>query len=152
MALPLHIAPSDAFLLVLSVIGVIGWARPARLVRGVVLGASRRDYVVAARSLGASDLHIMTRHLWPAVTGIALTQAVLLVPQYVLAEVTLSFFGLGVAEPVPSWGNMLAGLQRYEVLSSYWWMFLPGLALIPVFLLYYALADALHQSTAGLST
>jgi peptide/nickel transport system permease protein len=151
MALPLHIAPSEAFLVVLSVIGLIGWARPARLIRGVVLGATRRDYVTAVRSLGASDAYILRRHLWPEVTGIALTQGALLVPQYVLAEVTLSFFGLGVGEPVPSWGNMLAGLQRYEVLSSYWWMFLPGLALIPVFLLYYALANALHQSAAGVS-
>ena len=151
MALPLHLAPSEAFLLVLSVIGLIGWARPARLIRGVVLSARLRDYVAAARSLGASDFYLLRRHLWPQVTGIALTQGALLVPQYVLAEVTLSFFGLGVGEPVPSWGNMLAGLQRYQVLSSYWWMFVPGLALIPVFLLYYALADALHQRAAGFS-
>ena len=151
MALPLHMAPSVAFLLVLSVIGLIGWARPARLIRGVVLGATRRDYVAAARSLGASDAYILRRHLWLEVRGIALTQGALLVPQYVLAEVTLSFFGLGVGEPVPSWGNMLAGLQRYEVLSSYWWMFVPALALIPVFLLYYALANSLHQAAAGFS-
>lgn len=151
MALPLQIAPSEAFLLVLSVIGLIGWARPARLIRGVVLSATLRDYVAAARSLGASDFYLLRRHLWPQVTGIALTQGALLVPQYVLAEVTLSFFGLGVGEPVPSWGNMLAGLQRYQVLSSYWWMFVPGLALIPVFLLYYALADALHQRAAVFS-
>src|SRR6185295_14071301 len=85
MALPLQIAPSAAFLLVLSVIGLIGWARPARLIRGVVLGAMRRDYVAAARSLGASDVYILRRHLWPEVTGIALTQGALLVPQYVLA-------------------------------------------------------------------
>ena len=89
--------------------------------------------------------------IWPQVLGIALTQGALLVPQYILAEVTLSFFGLGVGEPVPSWGNMLASLQRYQVLSSYWWMFVPGLALIPVFLLYYALADALHQRAAAFS-
>lgn len=151
MALPLQLAPSAAFLLILSVIGLIGWARPARLIRGVVLGATRRDYVAAARSLGASDVYILRRHFWPEVRSIALTQGALLVPQYVLAEVTLSFFGLGVGEPVPSWGNMLAGLQRYEVLSSYWWMFVPGLALIPVFLLYYALANSLHQSAAGFS-
>jgi peptide/nickel transport system permease protein len=151
MALPLQIAPADAFLLVLSVIGLIGWARPARLIRGVVLSARLRDYVTAARSLGASDVYLLRRHLWPQVTGIALTQGALLAPQYVLAEVTLSFFGLGVGEPVPSWGNMLAGLQRYQVLTSYWWMFVPGLALIPVFLLYYALADALHRRTAEFS-
>jgi peptide/nickel transport system permease protein len=145
MALPLDIAPAQAFLLVLVVIGLVGWARPARLVRGVVLSARSRDYVLAARCLGASDVHLWRQHVFPQVLGIVLTQAALLVPQYILAEVTLSFFGLGVGEPVPSWGNMLASLQRYHVLASYWWMFIPGLVLIPVFLLYYALADALHR-------
>jgi len=151
MALPLQIEPAQAFLLVLAVIGLIGWARPARLIRGVVLSAKLRDYVVAARSLGASDLYLLRRHVWPQVLGIVLTQGALLAPQFILAEVTLSFFGLGVGEPVPSWGNMLASLQRYQVLSSYWWMFVPGLALIPVFLLYYELADALHQRAAAFS-
>ena len=72
-------------------------------------------------------------------------------PQYILAEVTLSFLGLGVAEPVPSWGNMLAALQRYHVLSSYWWMWLPGLALVPVFLAYFALSEALHARLGAAS-
>jgi peptide/nickel transport system permease protein len=151
MALPLRIDPAQAFLLVLVVIGLIGWARPARLIRGIVLSAKVRDYVAAARGFGASDVYLMRRHVLPQVLGIALTQAALLAPQYILAEVTLSFFGLGVGEPVPSWGNMLASLQRYDVLSSYWWMFVPGVALIPVFLLYYALADALHQRSADYS-
>jgi peptide/nickel transport system permease protein len=151
MALPLRIEPAQAFLLVLTVIGLVGWARPARLVRGVVRSARRQDYVVAARGLGASDVYLLRRHVLPQVLGLALTQAALLAPQYILAEITLSFFGLGVGEPVPSWGNMLASLQRYDVLSSYWWMFVPGVALIPVFLLYYALADALHQRSAAYS-
>jgi peptide/nickel transport system permease protein len=151
MALPLHIDSGQAFVLVLAVVGLIGWSRPARLVRGIVLSARRRDYVAAARGFGASDAYLMRRHVLPQVLGTALTQAALLVPQFILAEVTLSFFGLGVGEPVPTWGNMLTSLQRYDVLSSYWWMFVPGLALIPVFLLYYALADALHQRSAGYS-
>jgi len=145
MTLPLRIDPGQAFLLLVGVIGLVGWARPARLIRGIVLSGRLRDYVLAARSAGASDLYLLRRHVLPQVSGIALTQAALLVPQYILAEVTLSFFGLGVGEPVASWGNMLASLQRYHVLVSYWWMFLPGIALVPVFLLYYALADALHQ-------
>lgn len=151
MALPLQIEPTQAFFLIVAIVGLVGWARPARLIRGVVLSARERDYVLAARSAGASDAYLLRRHVLPQVLGIALTQAAVLVPQYVLAEVTLSFFGLGVGEPVPSWGNMLAGLQRYDVLASYWWMFLPGIALIPVFLVYYTLADALHQRAASFS-
>ena len=66
-------------------------------------------------------------------------------PQYVLAEVTLSFLGLGVPEPVPSWGNLLANLQQYSVLASYWWMYLPAAAMVPFFLGYLGLASALQE-------
>lgn len=147
-ALPLALEPMDAFLLVVIIIGVVGWARPARLVRGVVLSARTRDYVLAARSFGASDARVLRRHVLPEALGVTLTQLALLVPQCILAEVTLSFFGLGVGEPLPSWGNMLAGMQRFHVLASYWWMLLPGIALIPVFLLYYAVTDVLHRRLA----
>ena len=143
--LPLHITPAQAFLLLITVIGLIGWARPARLIRGVVLSAKERDYVLAARGFGASDFYLLRRHILPQTFGVVLTQAALLIPQYILAEVTLSFLGLGVGEPVPSWGNMLGALQQYHVLASYWWMFIPGLVLIPVFLGYYTLANALHK-------
>ena len=143
--LPLDLDPAHAFLVVVLVIGLIDWARPARLVRGVVLSARERDYVLAARGFGASDRYLLIRHLLPEAAGVVLTQAALAVPQYILAEVTLSFLGLGVGEPVPSWGNMLAALQQYHVLASYWWMFLPGLALVPVFLGYQTLAEGLRE-------
>lgn len=153
MTLPLDLAPAQAFLLVLGIIAVVGWARPARLIRGAVLSARAREYVVAARCLGASDAHLLWRHVFPQIVAIVLTQAALLAPQFILAEVTLSFFGLGVEEPTPSWGNMLASLQRYHVVASYWWMFLPGLVMVPVFWLYHALADALHRrATTAVST
>ena len=143
--LPLHITPGQAFLLLVVVIGLVDWARPARLVRGVVLSARERDYVRAARGFGASDLYLLRRHVVPQTFGVLLTQAALLIPQYILAEVTLSFLGLGVSEPASSWGNMLGALQQYHVLASYWWMWVPGFALVPVFLGYYLLADVLHQ-------
>ena len=143
--LPLHISPSQTFLLLVAVIGTIGWARPARLVRGIVLSARSRKYVTASRGFGASDAYILRRHVLPHTYGTLLTQAALLVPQYVIAEVTLSFFGLGLSEPVPSWGNLLANLQQYNVLVSYWWMFAPALALVLVSLGYLTVANAFHQ-------
>ncbi|MFB3826840.1 MAG: ABC transporter permease [Bryobacteraceae bacterium] len=141
--LPLSLEPAQAFLLIVAVIGTLGWARPARLVRGVVLSARERGYVLAARGFGASDFHLLRRHILPETAGVVLTQATLLAPRYVLAEVTLSFLGLGVGEPAPSWGNMLAGAQQYAVLVSYWWMLLPGVALVPVFTGYFVLANSL---------
>lgn len=143
--LPLHISPSQTFLLLVAVIGAIGWARPARLVRGIVLSARSRKYVTASRGFGASDAYILRRHVLPHTYGTLLTQAALLVPQYVIAEVTLSFFGLGLSEPMPSWGSLLANLQQYNVLVSYWWMFAPALALVLVSLGYLTVANAFHQ-------
>jgi peptide/nickel transport system permease protein len=143
--LPLNLAPAQAFLLLIVVIGLIGWARPARLIRGVVLSARARDFVLAARGFGASDAYVLRRHVLPQAFGVVLTQAAILIPQYILAEVTLSFLGLGVGEPAASWGAMLASLQEYHVLASYWWMLAPGLVLVIVFLSYAALANALQE-------
>ena len=140
-ALPLHVPPAEAFLMIVLVIGLVDCARPARLVRGVVLSARERNYVLAARGFGASDVYLVRRHIAPHTLGLVLTQAAVLVPQYVLAEVTLSFLGLGVSEPAPSWGNMLAALQQYHVMSTYWWMWAPGVALVPVFLAYFVLSE-----------
>jgi peptide/nickel transport system permease protein len=144
-ALPLHISQWQVFLLLISVMGLIGWARPARLIRGVVLSAKERNFVVAARGFGASDAYLLRRHVLPQTYAVLLTQITLLVPQYVLAEVTLTFLGLGVGEPMPSWGALLTSLQQYSVLSSYWWMFLPALLMIPLCVVFYAAADALQE-------
>jgi len=143
--LPLHVSPARTFLLLTCVIGLIGWARPARLVRGIVLSARSRNYVLAARGFGGSDLYLMRRHIFPEVLGVLLTQAALLVPRYIAAEVTLSFFGLGVNEPLASWGNMLSTLQQYSVLVSYAWLLAPAAALVITSVIYSLLADTLHS-------
>ena len=143
--LPLHVSPAETFLILICVVGLIGWARPARLVRGVVLSARTRNSVLAGRGFGGSDFYLLRRHILPETFGVLLTQAALLVPQYVAAEATLSFFGLGVNEPVPSWGNMLSTLQQYNVLVSYAWLLAPAGALIVTSVMYWLLADALHH-------
>jgi peptide/nickel transport system permease protein len=145
--LPLNVGPAKSFLLVISVIGLVGWARPARLIRGIVLTAKERNYVIAARGFGASDIYILRRHILPQTMAVVLTQATLLVTTYSLSEMTLSFLGLGVSEPVPSWGNMLASLQQYHVLTSYWWMFAPAFPAILVFWGYYTVANTLQEPT-----
>jgi peptide/nickel transport system permease protein len=150
--LPLHLSTLRTFFLLTSVIGLIGWAQPARLVRGLVLSSRNRNYVLAARGFGGSDFYILRRHLLPEVLGLLLTQAALLVPRYIAAEVTLSFFGLGVNEPVPSWGNMLSTLQQYSVLVSYGWLLAPACALVVTSVLYSSLADMFHSRLKSYST
>ena len=143
--LPLAVGPLQAFFLIIGVLGAVGWARPARMVRGVVLSAKERDFVRAARGFGATDVYLLCRHILPQASSVLLTQAAILVPQFVLAEMTLSFLGLGVPEPVPSWGNLLSTLQQYSVLVSYWWMYLPALIMVPFFLGYLGLGSGLQQ-------
>jgi peptide/nickel transport system permease protein len=143
--LPLHLSAAAAFLLVVGVIGSLGWARPMRLIRGVVLSARERNFVLAARGFGAPDAYLLRRHIAPMAGGVLLTQAALLIPQFVAAEAALSFFGLGLSEPVPSWGNMLAVLQQYSVLVSYWWMLTPAIALVVTSVTYCWLAERLQR-------
>jgi peptide/nickel transport system permease protein len=101
-ALPLRLSEWQVFTLLVGVLGLVGWARPARLIRGVALSAKERNFVLASRGFGSSDFHLVFRHVLPQTYAVALTQITLLIPQYVLAEVTLSFLGLGVGEPLPS--------------------------------------------------
>ena len=150
--LPLHLSTIKTFFLLTSVIGLIGWARPARLVRGVVLSSRNRNYVLAARGFGGSDFYLLRRHILPETFGLLLTQAALLVPRYIAAEVTLSFFGLGVNEPVPSWGNMLSTLQQYSVLVSYGWLLAPACALVITSVIYSSFADVFHSRLKSYST
>jgi len=145
--LPLAVSPLQAFFLIIGVIGAVGWARPGRLIRGVVLSAKERDFVRAARGFGATDRYLLWNHVLPETRGVILTQAAILIPQFVLAEMTLSFLGLGVPEPMPSWGNLLSNLQQYSVLVSYWWMYLPALLMVPFFLGYLGLASSLQERT-----
>jgi peptide/nickel transport system permease protein len=145
--LPLAVSPLKAFFLIIGVIGAVGWARPGRLVRGVVLSVKERDFVRAARGFGATDRYLLWNHILPETRSVLLTQATILIPQFVLAEMTLSFLGLGVPEPVPSWGNLLSSLQQYSILVSYWWMYLPVVLMVPFFLGYLGLASSLQEGT-----
>ncbi len=145
--LPLHITTLQAFFLLIVVIGSVGWVRPARLVRGIVLSGKERDFVIAARGFGASGFYLVRRHILPLTWGILLTQATVLIPQYILAEVSLSFLGLGVGEPVPSWGNMLAEGLQYHAMVSHAWLLAPGLATIPILMAYLVLADWIQEDT-----
>lgn len=143
--LPLELGAMQALLLFVAIVAGIGWARPARLFRGVTLATKKRTFVAAARAVGASDSQLLRHHILPHNFRVFRVQFALLVPRFVLAEVTLSFLGLGVGEPVPSLGSLLAVLQEYHVLVSYGWMFAPAVALLAVVLCYQLLADGIGE-------
>ncbi len=141
---PLNADPRTLFLALLALLGAIGWARPARLVRGIVLSAKEREFVLAARGFGAPDSYLIWHHIAPATIPTLATYLSLAIPQYVLAEASLSFLGLGLGGSVPSWGSLLASLSQIEVLESYWWMTLPAAGFALVFGCYNELARGLR--------
>ena len=88
-------------------IGAVNWLDMARIVRGQTLALAQRDYVTAAEVAGASNLRIIARHVVPNLAGIVVVYAALSIPQVILVESFLSFLGLGVQEPLPSWGGLV---------------------------------------------
>lgn len=144
-SLPLDLGATAGFLAVVAVLGLCGWTRPLRPLRALAATARSREYVLAARTFGASHASVLWRHVLPATRGLLSTQASLLVPAYLVSEVTLTFLGLGMAEPIPSWGGMLADLVRFSALGGAWWLWSPAAALAVLFAAYSELGRRLEE-------
>ena len=114
---------------VIGVLAIGSWMPYQRVIRGQVLSAKERDFIIAARTIGASDGSIIFRHLLPNVVTPAIVLGTFAVAATIIAEAALSFLGLGVGSQIPSWGSMLADGRAY--LTSAWWLAsLPGLAIM----------------------
>ena len=128
------------------VIGLASWPGTARLVRGQFLALKQQEYVTAARSIGAGSARIMFRHLFPNTLPIIIVQATIWLSYAILLEASLSYLGLGVVIPTPSWGNMLQDGQR-ELLSGAWWLtFFPGMAIFLTVLSFNLVGDGLRDA------
>lgn len=110
------------------VIALLGWTGVSRLIRGEVLALKQRDYVDAARVIGASNSNIIIRHIFPNVVSLVIVWASLALPSLILYEATLSYLGFGVQMPTPSWGNMLEDAREF-FRRSWTFTFIPGLAI-----------------------
>lgn len=117
----------DAFALA-GLIAAVAWVTLSRLIRGEVIAAKNRDYVDAARVVGANNTRVIFRHILPNVAPVVIVWASLAVPALILTEASLSFLGLGIQPPDPSWGNMLSNAQRVWSRSTSL-VVLPGLAI-----------------------
>jgi peptide/nickel transport system permease protein len=123
---------------------ITGWAGYARLARAQVLKVKESEYILAARSLGASPLRIMLRHLLPNILQPVLIQATIGMAGAILAEATLSFLGLGVLAPIPSWGAMLNDARSHLFDAPHLVIF-PALAVMTAVLAFNLLGDALRD-------
>jgi peptide/nickel transport system permease protein len=130
--------------IIMAVIGLTGWTGLARLVRAEFLSLKERDYVQAARALGASDFRIIFKHILPNALAPVYVSATLGVGGAILTESALSFLGLGVQIPTPSWGNILTSGMSY-IESAWWLLFSPGLAILITVLSYNLLGESLRD-------
>jgi oligopeptide transport system permease protein len=135
-------------------IGLVSWLTMARITRGQVLSLKEREFVVAARAIGAKPLRIIFRHIVPNLLGPVIVYSTLTVPEIMLSEAFLSFVGLGISEPNCSWGSLASeGLTGINIIKPFWWlMAYPASALsITLFCLNFigdGLRDALDPKSA----
>ena len=129
------------------VIGVLTWPSVARLVRGQFLSFREQQFVLAARSIGVTPFQIMTRHLFPNVVGTVTVAATFGMANAILQEASLSFLGLGVQAPTPSWGNMLQDAQSHTILEGMPWLWIaPGLMIALAVLSINFIGDGLRDA------
>jgi len=132
---------------VMIAIGLLSWPGPTRLVRGQILQLREEDYVLAARSLGVRDRRIIFRHILPGVVSPLVVNATFGVAGAIMTEAGLSFLGLGVQPPTPSWGNMLMDAQNLTKLQMMPWLWLPpGLAIVVTVLAINFIGDGLRDA------
>ncbi|MBI5652741.1 MAG: ABC transporter permease [Chloroflexi bacterium] len=130
---------------VIVVISIFAWAYPARVFRGQILSIRERSFVESARSIGASELRIFVRHILPQLLPTIVVYFTIRVPSAILTEASLSFLGLGVPPPTPSWGNMiLSGYQLYR--QAPWVVLFPGFAIMIAVLGFNLLGDGLRDA------
>jgi peptide/nickel transport system permease protein len=129
--LPLNSSPAASLVLTFLLMGILGWAPAAGVIRSAVQQFRTADFVLQARACGCPEARIWFAWLAPRLRGILLTQFFLSIPIFILGEASLGILGLGVAEPMPSWGNLLRELTTAPPLSQYW-IFAPVALLILV--------------------
>jgi len=126
-------------------IGILGWPTIARVFRSSILSVKENEYVDAARALGASDLRIMSRHIMPNAVAPIIVYSTMSVGGAILTEAALSFLGMGVQPPTPSWGLMLAEARAY-LFTAPWLMIYPGAAILTTVLAFVLLGDGLRDA------
>ena len=133
------------------VLGIFSWFYPARIIRAQVLSLREKEFVEAARMVGASDMRIIRSHLLPHLVAPIIVYSTLIVAQFVLAEAGLSYLGLGIKLPTASWGNLLATAPDYYTIQP-WLMIWPGLAVLLTTLAFNLLGDGLRDAFDPRST
>ena len=135
--------PSPSTLII--VLGFLGWTTTTRLVRGETLSIREREYIISARAAGASPMRIMFVHILPNLFSIIVITLAIDIGNLILVEAALSFLGLGIKAPIPSWGNMLTNAQSFFTKGAYL-VVAPGLLIFVTVLCLYVIGDGLRDA------
>jgi ABC-type dipeptide/oligopeptide/nickel transport system permease subunit len=130
--LPLNTSPVMSVTITFLLLGCLGWATPARIIRAGTRTLINSDYLLQARASGISSVRLFWRHLLPNLRPILLAQFWVSVPVFILSEANLGLLGLGVSEPLPSWGTLLRELESYASVLQNPWMLVPAALLVAV--------------------
>ena len=130
--LPLDIPAITSVVVTFALLGALGWAASARIVGASVRSLRESDFVLQARAAGCHPARLLIRHVLPNVKPVLLAQFWISVPLFILTEANLGMLGLGVTEPLPSWGNLLRELENYSALRHSPWLWAPLLSLLVV--------------------
>ncbi len=144
--LPLDIPSTQVYMLIVFILSFISWAGLSRVIRGMVLSISKREFVDAAKTLGYPDSKIIWKHIIPNTSTYLIVRATLDIPSYILGEASLSFLNLGIREPDASWGLMLSQAQNMYVLTKAPWLLLPGVFIFVAVLAFNFLGDGLRDA------
>ncbi|HEY9691575.1 MAG TPA: ABC transporter permease [Oculatellaceae cyanobacterium] len=145
--LPPGLTSAERFMLIVLITSLISWAGLARVIRGQVLSIKEREFVQAARAMGAKRLYIIVRHVLPQTASYVIISATLAVPGFIGAEAVLSLIGLGIQQPDPSWGNMLSLATNASIIVLQpWLIWPPALLIILTTLAFNILGDGLRDA------
>ncbi|MGE5588726.1 MAG: ABC transporter permease [Clostridia bacterium] len=131
---------------IVTVLSLIGWMGVARVMRGMTLSLREKEYILAAKVIGVSDWKIIARHLIPNTLSYLIVVSTLSVPGMILGESTISFLGLGIKEPMTSWGLLLSQAQSLSELESHPWLMVPGIFIMIAVLSFNFVGDALRDA------
>ncbi|MEC4807047.1 MAG: ABC transporter permease [Jaaginema sp. PMC 1079.18] len=145
--LPTGLSSGQRFILIVVITSFVSWAGLARVIRGQVLSLKEQEFVDAARSLGANSFYIIVRHILPQTSTYIIISATLAIPSFIVAESVLSFLGLGIQQPDPSWGNLLSLATNASILVLQPWLIWPPALLIVITVLAFnLLGDGLRDA------
>ncbi len=145
-AFPIRISSVQIYFLIVIIMSLIGWAGFARVIRGMSLSIAKRDYVIAAKALGASHARIIFIHVLPQTLSYAIVSMTLSIPAYILGESALSLIGLGIQDPHASWGNLLSAAMNISDIQHHPWILLPGFFIFITVMAFNFVGDGLRDA------